>query len=56
MVLFCWLLITINPEQGTIHSFPIGKKGTMRPGIAVIIIIINAFPAPLFCKRRFSSH
>ena len=43
MMLFCWLLIKINPEQVTILSFPICKMGTVRPNAAVITIIITKF-------------
>lgn len=53
MMLFCWLLIKINPEQVTILSFPICKMGTVRPNAAVITIIITKFTVSFLCKMVY---
>jgi len=53
MMLFCWLLIKINPEQVTILSLPICKMGTVRPNAAVVTIIISKFTVSFLCKMVY---
>lgn len=56
MVLFCWLLIKINPKQVTFLGFPICKMGTVRPNAAVITHYNKCFYSASLLQTRFPSH